>query len=234
VSAWLSLLGALIWPVPALLRAPAAERGLAYVALAGCASASLFAIGLALRPSRRTPSSTDASWSAVLTLALGLALAPLIGLGHALKLVTHHRPLGAVTFAILGLMLLALLVLLARSALSVGVSRSRLGSALVYALGAGGVLSALFAALVLGRAVIQHATLARALPDAGLGVLLVAVIWRLRAPWLERSPRLLHAGLPLCCALWLASLWLVRSDLDVRATVKSAPIVAGVAGFVMH
>jgi hypothetical protein len=234
VSACLSLLGAAIWPLPSLWRsAPAPDLGWDYLALAGCASASLFAVGLALRVPLSASRRHEPGPSA-LTLALGLASAPLALLGYALKSATNHRPLGAATFAVVSAMLVALLLLLVSSALALGRRGSTLGRALVYAMGAGGVLSAALTLLWLGRSVMQHATPTRALLDAALGALLVGVLSPIRTAWLAGWPRLIRMGPLLCCVLWLASLWLLRSDLDVRATVKSAPVVAGVVGLVVR
>jgi hypothetical protein len=232
VSACLALIGGALWPLPELLRSSSATKlGFVYVALVGCAS---FAACLALRPPERDAADAQGSWSRALTLGAGLAIAPLCGLGYGLKIATHHRPLGAATFAVLALIVFALLVLLARAVLSLGDTRPKLASVLVYGFVAGGVLGGACASFWLVRSVMQHATPAGPLLDACLGLALVGVLSRVRVRWLERWPRATRGALPVCCGLWLASLWLVRSDLDVRATVKSAPVVAGVVGLVVH
>lgn len=232
-SAWLSLLGGALWPLPALVEAVGTRSGrqlaLGYLALAGAASFSLFLLRLALR----SPSGAAARGSHALTLGAALASAPLVALGFALKVATHHRPLGAATFALAALAGFALLTLLAASALELRARAPRLGPALVYGAGAAGALSAGWAVFSVGRALIQRATLASSAVDALWGLLLAAVLVSVGAGWLARS-RLALGGLPLCCALWLASLWLLRSDVDVRATVKSAPIVAGLVGILVR
>ncbi|MET0410968.1 MAG: hypothetical protein ABW217_06710 [Polyangiaceae bacterium] len=234
-SAWLSLLGGALWPLPALLsagRAPAGrELALAYLALAGAGSFSLFLLRLALRSPEGSVASSR--WPSALTLAAALSSAPLVALAFALKVATHHRPLGAATFALGALACFGLLTLLALSALELRARRPRLGSALVYGAGAAGALSAGWALFWLCRSLIQRATPAGPMFDACVGLLLAGALVSVRASWLARS-RFVLAGVPLSCALWLASLWLVRSDVDVRATVKSAPIVAGLVGVVVR
>lgn len=233
-SAWLSLLGGALWPLPSLLLveqvSPLRELVLPYLALAGAGSFSLFLLRLALRGPADT---AEARWPGALSLAAALASAPLVALGFGLKVATHHRPLGAATFAFAALAAFALLTLLALSALELRVRRPRLGAVLVYGVSAVGALSVSGALFWLCRALIQRATPAAAALDGLVGLLLAAALVSPRASWLARS-RFVLSGVPLSGALWLASLWLVRSDVDVRATVKSAPIVAGLAGLVVR
>jgi hypothetical protein len=207
----------------------AGEGASGYVALAGCASLSLFLLCLGLGVPRTA--APPGAWSRALTLGAGLALAPLAGFAYALQVATHHRPLGAATFALGALLVVALCVLLARSALQLAQERPRFSAALVYAMSAAGVLGAVLVLLWLRRSVMQHATPAL---DVALGAVIALVLVHSRWRWLERWPRLARSGLPTCCMLWLASLWLMRSDVDVRATVKSAPILAGVVGLVLR
>jgi hypothetical protein len=232
-SAWLSLLGGVLWPLPALLGAGHVSSGrelaLGYLALAGAGSFSLFLLRLALR--RPEGPAAGSRWPSALTLAAALSSAPLVGLAFALKVATHHRPLGAATFALGAVACFGLLTLLVLSALELRARRPRLGSALVYGAGVAGALSAAWALFWLYRSLIQRATPVASMLDVCLGLLLAGALVSLRAAWLARS-RFVLAGVPLSCALWLASLWLVRYDLDVRATVKSAPIVAGLVGMV--
>src|SRR5262245_19343292 len=93
-SALFGVLGALIWPVPALARS-GDWSGWGYLALVGAASSSLFAAGVAFRPLALgvTPRSRSAR---ALTLASAIAVTPLLAFASLLKRVTHHRPLGAV------------------------------------------------------------------------------------------------------------------------------------------
>ncbi len=232
-SACLSLLGGALWALPALVHAASASPrqalGLAYLALAGAASLSLFLLRLSLRGAAGSPASSR--WQRALTLAAALSIAPLVALAYALEVATHHRPLGAATFALLALSCFGLLTLLVLSAFQLRARRPRLGSALVYGAGAAGALGAGWALFWLCATLIQRATLVAPALDALVGLGLAGVLVSLRASWLARS-RLVLAAVPLCCALWLASLWLMRSDMDVRATVKSAPIVAGLVGLI--
>ena len=41
-------------------------------------------------------------------------------------------------------------------------------------------------------------------------------------------------ALPICVAVWVTSAWLIGSDLELRARVKSAPVIAGVAGLALQ
>jgi hypothetical protein len=238
-SAWLSLLGGALWPLPVLLSPvlhtgvlpPWRELGLAYVALGGAGSLSLFLLRLALCGAGS--SAASARHGSALTLAAALSSGPLVALAFALKIATHHRPLGAATFALAALCCFGVLALLALSALELRARRPRLGSALVYGWGVAGALSTGWALVWLGRALIQRATPSAPALDALVGLLLAGTLVSVRATGLARS-RLALASVPLCCALWLASLWLVRSDVDVRATVKSAPVVAGLVGIVVR
>jgi hypothetical protein len=227
-------MGGALWPLPALLHSPSPlsgrELGLAYLALVGAGSLSLFLLRLALHGAG---GSARTRGSSALTLAAMLACAPLCALAFALEVGTHHRPLGAATFALCALGGFGVLLLCALGLLGLRERRPRLGSALVYGAHAVGVLCVGLALSVLFRSVIQRATPMPSALDALVGLVLAGALVSFRASWLARS-RLALAGVPLCCSLWLASLWLVRSDVDVRARVKSAPIVAGIVGIVVR
>ena len=84
---------------------------------------------------------------------------------------------------------------------------------------------------LVGRGAFQHSALRPALPDAALGLLLALLV--AAAPGLTRGRRAAQWGVPMCVGVWVLTLGLLISRADVRATVKSAPIIAGVAGLVL-
>lgn len=92
-------LAAVFAAIPAALRV--AHGGIAWasawLALAGSAALVLGPLSAALRVARPLP-----RWAVGIPIGVVLASAPLILFAKLLKSATHYRPLGAVTFAILG------------------------------------------------------------------------------------------------------------------------------------
>jgi hypothetical protein len=152
-------------------------------------------------------------------------------LGEWLLASTHHRPLGAVTFAASAALVALLAVFGARRLIAAGREgqRGRAALRLGRALALAGVATVLVLVL---RFSAEHEQVRSSLPDAGLGLaaaLIVAVSSAAR--WPARAPR--WAPL-LCVVVWAAALWLVLAQPEVRATVKSAPLIGGVVGLTLR
>jgi hypothetical protein len=107
----LGALGSAIAVLPAVLRVEAAGSALStWLALAG---GSALVVGPVLALLRRALATSS---HLLLPLAgVGLSAAPLAMLGSLLKSTTHHRPLGAATFAVLALGVVVFCVLVALS-----------------------------------------------------------------------------------------------------------------------
>ncbi len=143
----------------------------AFLVVAGASALGLAALLSAVR----TPS---VAWRAVLV-GLGCATAPLYVLGKLLKATTHHRPLGAVTFAFLSLFVIAAVVTFALRIVGArsDSSRARLLSLALE------IAAALAAVLALFRALRGAATQAGAVDVAfALGSAAVLIL----LPWPER------------------------------------------------
>ncbi len=186
----LGTLAALLAALPAALRSPAPL--VTWLLLAGSAALLTAPLGALLRASALPPRALLPALTAA-----ALAGAPLALLGGLLKTATHHRPLGATTFALLGLGLgLGLVVLTARLR-----GAPRLLGALTL-LGAAALAWRLLPALGL------DAALRQGMLDGALLLLAVAIAWRLplpaplRAPWVRLvGPLGLLLGLGLAVAL---------------------------------
>jgi hypothetical protein len=144
-AAFLSgLLAAALAALPAAFRF---ESGLAvqafFVCMAGCAlvmAPLAAALASATQPSQ---------FRTALTLGMLLSAAPLLPFATLLKATTHHRPLGGVTFAVLGgLVIIGLSLICARFVTWAGVQPSRRGTTARLALVAFAAIGA--AALLLG------------------------------------------------------------------------------------
>jgi hypothetical protein len=98
---------ALCWPLPALLRVSEVSLG-ARLGLLACGAFTALPILSSQRGAAASPRGVAVLW------ALLLAAAPLTVLGGVLHATTHHRPLGAVTFALLGAGAIAGAILLVR------------------------------------------------------------------------------------------------------------------------
>lgn len=230
------LLGALLWALPGALGVwgvAAADAELVsprvgvsgYLALVGCGLLSLVLVAACW--GSRARSEWGARESRALTLGLGLALGPWAALAYWLTVATHHRPLGAVTYAVLACIVAGVSIALARWVLRGGPSVRWLATF-------GWVMSAASAGtlvFVILRGAFQQPALRLVLPDAALGVLLALLV--VAAPGVSGGRQAARWGVSMCVGVWVLTLGLLVSSADVRATVKSAPIIAGVAGLVL-
>jgi hypothetical protein len=150
-----------------------------------------------------------------------------VALAYWLTVSTHHRPLGAVTYAVAACIMGSMSIALARWVLREGSSVRRLAP-VVWVICASSAATLVFLVV---RGAFQQPALRPALPDAALGVLLALLV--AAAPGLRGGRRTAQWGVPMCVGVWVLTLGLLMSSADVRATVKSAPIIAGVAGLVL-
>jgi hypothetical protein len=195
-----------------------------YIALMGSGAFTLLAVAVCFDSRDRERS----GWPSALTLGGGLAALPWAALAYWLQVATHHRPLGAATFAIGALLIGAFGVAVARHVLAFAATGARAGRLLSSVCRGLALAGVALLVVVLGSATLDHVALGRVVPELGAGVLLAALVVGLPVP-----PRLAATAawaLPVCAILCLTSLWLVQSEAEVRATVKSAPLIAGVFG----
>lgn len=200
---------------------------LGFVALVGSGLVTLTLVVIALR--QRLWSDGEPLSAQALVLGLGLALLPWSALAYWLAVATHHRPLGAVTFAVAATAGAVLAILVARHSSLAERARSR---ARVAALASCAALGAVGLGVVAARGVAADSSLRSAVPDLGLGLVLA-----LLAAFLPLSPslaRLSRVALIGCICLWGVTLGLMRLEPDVRATVKSVPVIAGVVGLAVR
>ena len=226
------LLGAVVWAAPRALWPGEGQLpvgGPEYLALVGCGLLSLLLIAVSFGP--RALPEPDAEWRAVLTLGLSLALVPWSVLGYSILVLTHHRPLGAVAFAVGAAVTGWVCVGVARWAFAVCQASPRWGKALIRAGWTLAFLAAGAALLVAARAALQQVEYRAAVPDVALGLVLAVAVARL--PTAGRAGRVTRFSLPICIGVWVLTLWLMNTDADVRATVKSAPVIAGMLGLML-
>ncbi len=195
-----------------------------YVALVGSGVFTLLVVAVCFDARDREGS----GWSSALTLGCGLAALPWAILAYWLQVGTHHRPLGAATFAIGALLIGGFAVAVARHVLAFAATEARLGPPVLMACRVLALASVALLLVVLGSASLDHVSLGRIVPELVAGVLLGALVVSL--PVSARLAAAAAWALPVCAILCLISLWLVQSEADVRATVKSAPLIAGVFG----
>lgn len=249
-SSWLSfvslralagVVAAALWAAPRVWLgddAPLPARLLGYLALVGCGSVSLGLLALSwvvppVRSSARAHEDDLRQWQRSLTLGLGLALIPWFGLAYWLELATHHRPLGSVVFALGAAAVAVPCVALARYLFQPDVRRG----AWARLCGMAALLAGLttLAVIVVGAPLDDldvRAAVLDLLLGAGLGLVLVRVS---RKPGRRPAPRWLVFGAAVTClGVWGSSGWLLRSDTDVRARVKSAPVLAGAVGLLLR
>lgn len=229
--AFACLVAALLWAAPRTLSVwgGAADGGGAsgqvgvtgYLALVGCGLLSFVLVALSW--GSRGSSEGPARGSLALTLGLGLALVPWAALAYWLSVATHHRPLGAVTYAVGAALGGALGIPLARWLL-----QRRYARVVALALWLSGVGGLTIVAL---RGMLREPLLRPVLPEALLGVALALVV--VAAPALPGWRRAARWGVPVCVGVWAISLGVLASSSQVRATVKSAPIIAGIAGLAL-
>ena len=237
------VVAAALWAAPRVWLgddAPLPARLLGYLALVGCGSVSLAVLALSWGVptigsglSARAHEDDVRQWQRALTLGLGLALIPWFGLAYWLELATHHRPLGSVVFALGAAAVGVPCVALARHLLQPDLRRGA-GARLC---GVAALLAGLttLAVIVVGAPLDDldvRAAVLDLLLGAGLGLVLVRVS---RRPGRRAAPRWLVFGAAITClGVWGSSGWLLHSDTDVRARVKSAPVLAGAVGLLLR
>jgi len=238
LRAWAGVIAAALWAAPRVWLAddaPLEARLLGYLALAGCGSVSLalLAVSWGYPASARAPVLAPEHdvrhWQRSLSLGLGLALIPWCGLAYGLLVATHHRPLGAVVFAAGAAAVAVPCVALARYLLAPELRHG----AWARVCGVVAVLAGLttLAVIVVGAPLDDldvRAAVLDLLLGGGLGFVLVRASQK---PGRRAAPRgLVLAAVLGCLGVWGSTGWLLHSDTDVRARVKSAPVIAGAIG----
>lgn len=204
------VVGAGVAAIPGALRSGVAFAG-AWLALWGSAALLMAPAAAALRVARPL---------APLTLAvpagLVFAAAPLIVFARVLKTATHHRPLGAATFAVIAALVALGAIAIAARWIVAARDKSVVRSALYGALALCGALTAVLALPLVSVA-------AGSVLDAVLAVVLAAA-----AAWLPggRAGRARIAG-PVLLVLAVGAGFAARSDDVRRATASHAPVLAG-------
>lgn len=166
--------------VPAALRVSGAGAGFAVALLGlwGAATLMVAPVAAGLRLSRPWGAGIRALCGGVL-----LAAAPLMIFGRVLTVATHHRPLGAVTFTLVGLVLLFACVIVAGRLRTWATTRARrLVQLGLYALA--GVTALRFAAPLLAK----DAGFGASVLDAALLALVAGVAALAPAPTFARRP----------------------------------------------
>lgn len=231
------LLGAVVWVVLRTL-GPGGVRLVdsigdgapigAFIALVGCGSHVLALVALAFRPLALG----GAGSAPALSLGFGWSLAPWTLVTYALWVVVHDWPLGALWFAIGAVSLGALALAVARHLVEASDAGQPWAPVLLHAGRALALL--LLAASIVGivRSALHPAWLRAALSDATLAVSLAFLVV---ASSMVRWPARLARGMPrVCVGVWALTLALLGISPEVRATVKSAPLVAGVVGLALR
>jgi len=243
VRALAGVVAAAVWAAPRVWLgddAPLAARLLGYLALVGCGSVSLglLALSWGLPPaSAGAPARANEpdvrQWQRSLTLGLGLALVPWFGLAYWLQVATHHRPLGSVVFAAGAAAVGVPCVALARRLLEPDLRHG--AGARVCGLVAVLVGLATLAVIVVGAPLDDldvRAAVLDLLLGAGLGLVLLRAFQK---PGRRAVPRWFALGAAVAClGVWGSTGWLLHSDTDVRARVKSAPVIAGAVGLLLR
>jgi hypothetical protein len=223
----LGVMAAALVAIPATLRFPS-NAALAWLGLWGAAALVIGPVAGAARIARGSQAVPPAAFSIVLGLLI--ALGPVALLARVLKVATHHRPLGAVTFALLAATVLAGSLFIATRLLSEVRAQPR-GATRYLVLGLAATGLALFLAFLakgLGAAA-GAAGLRGSVLDGVLllaGVALAAIL-----PLPTGVSRLARAAGP---AAWLlaaacAIFVLRRSEIAPDASTH-APLLAALAG----
>lgn len=223
---------ALVWAaVHAVFRDQGAGAGwLSYVALVGSGSLSLVLLALAFEREGLDPGIRRQR--RIISLGLGLAVLPWSALGYLLLTATHHRPLGAVTFAVGALASAAAGVLVAAWLMRRHEAGARFGRELLLGAAAIAVSGGLALGWISLRAFGGRPGVEWIVADLMVGAVLTATV--LIVPmgrWAVRAKGPVLVG---CIALWTVTLWLMSAAPDVRATVKSVPVIAGVFGLAVR
>jgi hypothetical protein len=201
----------------------------AFIALVGCGSHSLALAALAFRP-------LYAPWSDVasaLSLGFGWALAPWTLLAYGLWTATHHRPLGALAFAAGAVLLGVAFVIIARWLVPARATGRGRAIVVVYVGRALALFLLVLVVVTVLRSVLGVEQVFQAvLSDAVLGLLLTMLV---AASPMVRWPARIARGMPrVCVGVWVLTLGLLGISPEVRATVKSAPLIAGVVGLALR
>jgi hypothetical protein len=231
------LLGAIVWVVlrtlgPGGLRlvdsvGDGAPVG-AFIALVGCGSHGLALVALAFR----SLSGLTGGPASTLSLGFGWSLAPWTLVAYALWVAVHDWPLGVLLVGIGVPLIGALSVAVARRLLEASDAGQHWAALLIHAGRALALL--LLAASVVGvvRSALEASELRAALSDATLAVSLAFLV--IASP-MVRWPGRVARGMPrVCVGVWALTLALLGISPEVRATVKSAPLVAGVIGLALR
>jgi len=170
---------------------------------------------------------------AVLALGVGLASGPWVVFAGLLKRATHHRPLGAVTFAVLGTAILIGTLLISARVLAMarGAGRGRrIGRALAIALTA---LAALFVLRVVGGALVAGG-LGGGLLDGGLAA--VAAFGATFVPLPSGAERRVRVAGPVSWLLAVGVALLVLHLVDGLPAILNgaAPVLYSVLALLGH
>ncbi len=230
-GALLGVLCALVVAVPAAWRVAgeAVSVPIACVGLAGGAVLLLAPLLMAARASRPWPKAASPLPAAVL-----IALGPLMFFAALLKVFTHHRPLGATTFAIgSAVMMLGAIALAARFgqwARSAGrmrlVGRAALAGSILFSL----ALAAREVAPALGDIGARSGARGQMF-DVLLAVIVVVVASRLSLPSpVQRLAKL--GGIVVFVVLALSGFFVLRATPELLESARSsAPLVLGVGSW---
>lgn len=201
----------------------------AFIALVGCGTHVLALVALTFRP-------LTGAWGAAmptLSLGFGWALGPWTLIVYALWMALEGQGvIGVLLFAVAaplsaaGLLRVATRLLEARDAGQPWAPvLLQAGRALALLLLAASLISVV-------RSGLEAARLRAALSDATLAVSLAFLV--VASP-MVRWPARLARGMPrVCVGVWAVTLALLGISPEVRATVKSAPLVAGVVGLALR
>jgi hypothetical protein len=229
----LGVAASVVVALPAAIRtAPRASAGLLVTWLAAIAPSvmllgPLVALARAARPWR--------PGAAAALLGIGLASGPVMVLGRVLKASTRHRPLGAVTFAVVAAMLLLCAIVVGARLLGIvrllGGARERAVRIMVVALAA---LSP-----VVGMALLWRAWTDPLAGALGYGLLdaLLAVALGIVAGWVRIPPQLgtvsRRAGPTIWVLLVVVGLWLIDHLGMLPALCAESPMLGWIASFVL-
>jgi hypothetical protein len=214
----LGALVSLLAVLPALLRIESDGSSLrVWITLAGGSALVLGPVVALLAVALQNPARLLAPLSGVL-----LSAAPLALLGLVLKTQTHHRPLGAATFAVLAFVVVSFCVVVALRVARAAETReppARRALLSFLVAGAFGSVSAVLVAALRGEGLRPHVLDAVSLLVAG-GVALGALRFERLGPALGRVGPALWTMLVFAGVLWS------RGE-DFVPIKKSAPVVAG-------
>lgn len=200
----------------------------AFIALVGCGSHVLALVALA----SRSPSGLWGRPAPMLSLGIGWVLAPWTLLVCGLWSVVQHWPFGLLLFAV-GVPLTGALSVSGTRRLLEARDAEQPGAAAVLHAGRALALLLILASLVgVVRAALEAARVRSALSDATLAVSLAFLV--VASPMVRWPARVARGAPRVCVGVWALTLALLGISPEVRATVKSAPLVAGVVGLALR